>query len=542
MAEAKNQPPSAVARETLIRLAQQRLAPTPDHYAEIYSQISGTEEGACLRAPKLLAELAAALDKGEGPVALAARQFSQKVAQAKWDEAAIALNGLLQVMGEAPDTDWGKLIRDLLAAMETRHTGITAARKQAAVAHVTRLFRREPRKVHEKLSALVQSWGEPASAGQAGAAQAEPMVTSESPAAAAGKDAEQGGAGGTPTAVTATHSQSEALSRELASLITLLIENVGELVADDQWLAGQVARVRELMSGPVSPLTVRAAHRAMRELIYRQGVLHHSLAETRVALKEMITLFISRLGRMVDTTSDFGQEMETLTKEIESTNDFSQLGRLVREVAQKSRNVQAEIIRTRDELLAEQARAAENLLKVRMLEDELDALSQRVNEDALTAALNRRGLDRAFEIESACAARDDRPMTLALLDVDNFKALNDRLGHGVGDAALRHLVDCVRDAIRPADVVARFGGEEFVILLPNADLDAAGEVMQRVQRALTRRFFLNNNEKVLITFSAGIALWQKGEAQEQIIARADAALYRAKKAGKNRVVVAESAT
>jgi diguanylate cyclase len=533
MADAKSSTPSSVARETLIRLAQQRLPPTPEHYARFYSQISGSEEAGFLKAPKLLADLATAFGKGDGPVSVAAGQLSRTLAAANWEQTASALHELVRALGETPDTDWGRLIRDLLAALETRHPGITMARKRAAVAHVTRIFKRDPGKLHEKLRALTESWAEPVSSSQ-------PVISA---AQTDSSDREEPRA--TAMSVTAVpphdYHPDDDLSRELASLIALLIDNVGELVADDRWLAGQVARVRGLMNGPINPLTVRAAHRAMRELIYRQGLLNHSLSETRAALKEMITLFISRLGRMVDTTSDFSEEMEELTREIESTNDFSQLARLVNQVAQKSRGIQAEIIRTRDELIAEQGRAMENLAKVRMLEDELDALSQRVNEDALTAALNRRGLDQAFSIECARAVRERKPMTLALLDVDNFKALNDRLGHSVGDEALKHLVAAVREAIRPTDVLARFGGEEFVILLPNADLEAAAEVMKRVQRALTRRFFLHNNEKVLITFSAGIALWKPGESQEQVTARADAALYRAKKAGKNRVLIADEA-
>ncbi|MEQ1880887.1 MAG: diguanylate cyclase [Burkholderiales bacterium] len=533
MADAKSSTPSLVARETLIRLAQQRLPPTPEHYARFYSQISGSDESGFLQAPKLLADMAAAFDKGDGPVSMAAGQLSRMLAAAKWEQAATALNELVRTLGDSPDADWGRLIRDLLAALETRHAGITMARKRSAVAHVTRIFKRDPGKLHEKLRALTESWAEPVSASQPTISAAESEST----------DREESRATALPvTAASPDYRPDDDLSRELANLISLLIDNVGELVADDHWLAGQVARVRGLMSGPINPLTVRAAHRAMRELIYRQGLLNHSLSETRAALKEMITLFISRLGRMVDTTSDFSEEMEELTREIESTNDFSQLGRLVNQVAQKSRGIQAEIIRTRDELIAEQARAMENLAKVRMLEDELDALSERVNEDALTAALNRRGLDQAFDIECARAVRERRPMTLALLDVDNFKALNDRLGHNVGDEALKHLVGAVKEAVRPTDVLARFGGEEFVILLPNADLEAAAAVMTRVQRALTRRFFLHNNEKVLITFSAGIALWKEGESQEQITARADAALYRAKKAGKNRVLIAEVAS
>jgi diguanylate cyclase len=126
-----------------------------------------------------------------------------------------------------------------------------------------------------------------------------------------------------------------------------------------------------------------------------------------------------------------------------------------------------------------------------------------------------------------------------MLDLDNFKKLNDTYGHLVGDRALRHLVKVVKDTLRSMDVIARFGGEEFLILLPETTVDAAVATMTRLQRDLTRHFFMHENEKVLITFSAGVALRRQGEDQGALVKRADGAMYTAKKTGKNRGFVAE---
>jgi len=138
--------------------------------------------------------------------------------------------------------------------------------------------------------------------------------------------------------------------------------------------------------------------------------------------------------------------------------------------------------------------------------------------------------------EIARAERGGGQLSVALLDIDNFKVFNDSFGHNVGDSALQHLAKVIQETVRPTDIAARFGGEEFVILLPDTDLDQAVATLVRLQRALTKQFFLGNSERLLITFSAGVSLFNKNEDQATVLNRADQAMYLAKKKGKNRVM------
>ena len=132
--------------------------------------------------------------------------------------------------------------------------------------------------------------------------------------------------------------------------------------------------------------------------------------------------------------------------------------------------------------------------------------------------------------------RSDKPLCVAMLDIDNFKMLNDRLGHESGDVALIHLLTVAKESLRPTDYLARYGGEEFVILMPDTPLEQGIQAMKRMQRRLTKTFFFAGSEKTLITFSAGVAEVVRGESGAKAVNRADQAMYLAKRAGKNRVL------
>jgi diguanylate cyclase len=205
------------------------------------------------------------------------------------------------------------------------------------------------------------------------------------------------------------------------------------------------------------------------------------------------------------------------------------------ELRAETRQIQADTQRSHEAMVAVRLRAEAADEKIRHLEAELVQASELVREDQLTGVLNRRGLDDAFQREISRAERSQSSLSIALLDLDNFKRLNDTYGHQAGDRALVHMIDVVKATVRPHDIIARYGGEEFLILLPDTGIDEAEAVIVRLQRALTKHFFLNNSEKLLITFSAGVAQLHTGETRESVVDRADEALYDAKRAGKNRV-------
>lgn len=145
--------------------------------------------------------------------------------------------------------------------------------------------------------------------------------------------------------------------------------------------------------------------------------------------------------------------------------------------------------------------------------------------DSLTGLPNRQGLDRLLEREVARSERSGEPLSVAMIDLDHFKKVNDTLGHLVGDDLLVTVTKAWRQSLRAADGLARFGGDEFVVVLPGADERAAVEVLDRMAAASPQ------------PCSVGVASWRMGECARDLLGRADSAVYLAKKAGRNRLHV-----
>jgi diguanylate cyclase (GGDEF)-like protein len=159
--------------------------------------------------------------------------------------------------------------------------------------------------------------------------------------------------------------------------------------------------------------------------------------------------------------------------------------------------------------------------------------------DPLTGAFNREFLHQRLPAEIEAAIDRDRPLSVALVDVDHFKHVNDQYGHGVGDVVLAEVARRLRGAIRGGDLLVRYGGEEFLAVLPKADAGRAWEVGERMrQRVCERAFDVGDGLALLLRISVGIAQWRMGETMPDLIERADVAMYGAKQRGRNRVEVA----
>lgn len=326
------------------------------------------------------------------------------------------------------------------------------------------------------------------------------------------------------------------IRKGLLKLLHLVFANIGELSLDEQWLKGQMDALMSVATPPLSLRRIDELERLLADVIFKQKDAKYKALEAQDEMRRMLAAFIERLAQMNQSTGAFQGKLEESARLIEQAKSLADIAPVLKDVVGTTRTMAQESQLSREQLSAMQERAKHTEAELAKLHKELDKVSLQARHDALTGALNRKGLDEALNREVSTMRRNASILSVALLDIDNFKKLNDTLGHATGDVALTHLATVARDCMRPQDTLARYGGEEFVILLPDTPLDKGIEAMTRLQRELTKRFFLAGTEKVLITFSAGVA--QVGDAEQpgDAIRRADQAMYLAKRAGKNRVL------
>jgi len=594
---------SELARETFKTLAQRKLAPTPDNYATVFAEISGlpviSNEGAL----QVLRDIAEHLQKAEKSSASgkALTKGISEENWALCLEEIKNLLPKYDADGNLSQS-WSALIKDLLRQLELPHKGLTTTRKKEGLETVLNRFGTKPEVMFDKLSNLMRSWSEspvsdslveqtPALPGNPTAAAAEtsasaiastathtPAQTAENAAEMLSKLSEllaqtlESSISAQPemtdeivrlaTQVRSieNHDQVTTMAKQLRQfwlkaelrggdkvkiqeglvrLLRLLVENVGEMVEDEEWLHGQIVTLHDIIANPIDKRVIADAERSLREAIIKQGLLSKSLSDAKTTLKSLMTTFIDRLGSITESTGDYHHKIEGYSQQIAQSNNLNELSTLLDSIMQDTRVVQADTLRSHEQLIESRKQVNEAELKIQKLEKELSEVSELVHQDQLTGALNRRGLDTAFEREATRTGRSQSPLCVALLDIDDFKRLNDTMGHQVGDQALIHLCEVITQALRPSDSVARYGGEEFVIILPDVGLAEAASTIERLQRELTKQFFMHENDRVLVTFSAGVALRAPEEPQDEVVGRADKAMYQAKRTGKNRVVVAE---
>lgn len=526
--------PVEVAREAFQRLATRRIAPTPEAYRIAYEEILGAE--ADIKAETVLSGFANILNRQAGEIGLLGMRLTQAQESNDWLEYSKQLNGYAE-------ENWIAAARPVVP-VSVPTAPMTVAAGELLPIDPEREFLHDSRKekLLREVLARVLIFNLPTLLENA------PELANE--AKGVGQDLKQAFSEQVMNEVisrikqlsfqielkTDDMAQQEEL---LMRLFQLLLENINGLLEQGSWLSTQIETVQKLITGPISQTSLADATKNLKEVIYKQGLLKNTLSEEKVVVKNMMLTFVDRLSAMVSTTDSYHQTIAGFSKQISQSGNISDLNSVLNDIMRETQKAQVETERSRDAMQEAQEEVQKAEARIHALEGQLQQMGELVREDQLTGSLNRRGMDESLDREILNAEYRDTVLCIALLDLDDFKRINDTHGHATGDEVLIHLVKVIRETLRKLDVIARFGGEEFVVLMPETQPDDAIQIITRVQRELTKRIFMHESQRLLITFSAGVAMHVKGEGQADLLKRADVALYKAKNAGKNRIVFAD---
>jgi diguanylate cyclase len=542
-------PTAQLAKAALRRLAVERLEPTPENYERAYRHeagdvaestealatlieriIRGIERGGHNWTPARRKEgIQRVLSAGRGDPRRLQQRLSQLVNSWESDTAATAVAVVDSAHAPlAPPTRPAALD----AANESSEAPTAAVAASAPEPAATLAWERVARTFGEALQQAL-----PAHEG------ANRDLSSE----LAQLLSRMQGEGATPSLAEATEALAQRAQRvlqhrhhlfdQLGKLCGELTASLTDLAEDGSWVKGQCEAMQAKIDEGLSARGVRAVGDMLHHARKQHREVRGEREKARDALKSLMTQMLAELGELGSKTGSFHESVGRYAAVIEESDSLESLTGVVREMVAESKAVQSLVQHTQERLQEEHSKATGLTQRVTELEDEMKRLSDEVSTDQLTQIANRRGLMQAFEVERARLERSGGSLSIGLLDIDNFKRLNDELGHSAGDEALKSLAAIVSKTLRPTDRVARYGGEEFVVLLPETPADEGEQVLTRLQRSLTGGLFMHKEKQIFVTFSAGVTGYRLAERIEDSLERADQALYEAKRTGKNRTCI-----
>ncbi len=264
------------------------------------------------------------------------------------------------------------------------------------------------------------------------------------------------------------------------------------------------------------------------------------LFTTSAHIEAAVDRILDHVKQVNHSTHGYSEAISGFSDQLQEERSAEDVHRIVSSIVEETRRMGERTKELEEKLQESSEEVAE--LKANLEEVQNEAMT-----DMLTGIANRRRFDQELQDRTADAIEDETPLSLLLLDIDHFKRFNDDFGHLMGDQVLKLIAQSLMQSVKGRDLPARFGGEEFAIILPETQIEAACIVANQIRMLISRRNIVKKSTGEIlckVSVSIGVGEYRRGEPLDSLIRRADGALYAAKEAGRNRVMseVREAAT
>lgn len=331
-----------------------------------------------------------------------------------------------------------------------------------------------------------------------------------------------------PNGPDATKEFNERISR----LLVVCLDGICQMIPQKEALYAALKTLSDVVRKATRSKPLSGMGKDIEDFFNRK-VLETSFLQTKNETVKQIVLDLTETIQQISiTTGDFDHKMEASMEEIQAAETVEDILALKEGIINEIGKVRVNSQSIKTEL--NEYKKTTQSLSSKLEETEAKALV-----DSLTNVLNRNAYNMKITQMIREFSRSKDYFCLLVLDIDHFKKFNDTYGHKAGDRVLRSVAASVQDSLRASDLVFRYGGEEFVVILNNIQEEIAFKLAEKIRVGVEKEYFVDKNQKLKVTISLGVACVKEGESEVALFERADKAMYVAKRKGRNQVEIAE---
>jgi len=335
---------------------------------------------------------------------------------------------------------------------------------------------------------------------------------------------------------TETGNDLHSLIKEFKNLTNLALHQVEVLSISDSESRKLFLECREGLSELSSATETRICVDKCKRLFSNNLLFDKNSERERDELKEIITILAGSISGLLNSSGDFDSGLDECVSQLQEAHTLSEVRQIRESLLQQALSLQFRTRHMVEHIRQAQIKIDDANKKIQALQEQMERIKQEIVIDPLTRVYNRRAYDEKIKHEIMSFRRYARPTALVIADIDHFKRINDTYGHHAGDMVLKNLSKLMKKEIREIDVLARYGGDEFALILPHTSYRQAYDVAERIRQKIADKPMQYKDKSFSVTVSFGVGSLKDDDTGESYVERVDRALYRAKEQGCNRVV------